>query len=92
MRSFEKIFRKSVESMDLNTTDPEDAAVADRLGIKTADTEGTNVIVLSAGGVVDSFQPPVSTKDLLGSFQKLLLSRSGCGGANEGGLKSSCDE
>ncbi len=90
--AFQKIFKKSVETVELDVSLPQDAEVSRKFGVEATDVAGMQVLMLSAGGIVGVFSPPVSMRDLIGSFQRVLLSKSGCGGSNEGGLKSSCSE
>jgi len=92
VEAFHRIFRKSVEVVELDPSVEEDAETLRYLGIDSGGVKSFEVVMLSTSGVVAVLTPPLDMKQLIGSFQRVLLSKSGCGGTDEGGLKSSCDE
>ncbi|MFQ6093136.1 MAG: hypothetical protein ACE5OR_10725 [bacterium] len=87
-----KVLSKSVKVIVIDPEDRSEAKLLKQLKANPGVEEATTVVVSKNGQIVDRFVGEVTVKDLLASFQKVLISRSGCGGTGTGEGGTTCDD
>jgi thiol-disulfide isomerase/thioredoxin len=84
VRGVGDILRNSVRVVHVDPTSGQDGALLKALKVNGNQNQSLTFVVSQSGGIGNSFEGPVSRKDLFLAFQRVLASRSGCGGSGSG--------
>jgi hypothetical protein len=85
-----EILRNSVRIIHVDPTNKEEKPMLNILKVDNGQNQSLTYVVSQSGLIGSRFEGPVSRKDLFMAFQKVLATRSGCGGSGSGPGGTSC--
>jgi thiol-disulfide isomerase/thioredoxin len=85
-----EVLRTSVRIVDVDPTNEEEKPLLKTLKVDKDENQSLTYVVSQSGKMGSRFRGPVSRKDLFMAFQKVLTTRSGCGGSGGGAGGSTC--
>jgi thiol-disulfide isomerase/thioredoxin len=85
-----EILRNSVRIIHVDPTNKEEQPMLKILKVDNSQNQSLTYVVSQSGLIGSRFEGPVSRKDLFMAFQKVLATRSGCGGSGSGPGGTTC--
>jgi len=84
------ILRNSVRVLHVNPGDAGEESLLRTLKVDKDKNQSLTYVISQSGQIGSRFEGPVSRKDLFMAFQKVLTTRSGCGGSGSGPGGNTC--
>lgn len=86
-----EVLGKSVKVVRVDPVDKKEEELLRQIRVEPNITEAITIVIAQTGLVGDRFVGKITNRELFAAFQKVLVSRSGCGGMGSGSGGGTCE-